>query len=119
LDLKREEVTGGWKKLHNEELCYKDSLANIDVIKTRRIRRVECVACFVFSSWHSCLQSSDIFHGFTLFFQALMILPLMNITCLSVYNSIVFLYSATLCSGEGVKHYILYYIVYINIIYIY
>ena len=66
-DLKREEVTGGWRKLHNEELRDTDSLASIKAIKTRRMRRVECVACFVFSSWHRCLQSSQIFFMVFLF----------------------------------------------------
>jgi hypothetical protein len=38
--LKRDEVTGGWRKLHNEELRNLYSLPNIIVIiKIRRMRR--------------------------------------------------------------------------------
>jgi hypothetical protein len=37
--LKRDEVTGGWRKLHNEELHGLYSSSNIiRVIKTRRMR---------------------------------------------------------------------------------
>jgi hypothetical protein len=36
----RDEVTGGWRKLHNKELCGLYSSPSIDrVIKARRIRR--------------------------------------------------------------------------------
>jgi hypothetical protein len=34
---KREEVTGRWKKLHNEELCNLFSSLYINVIKSRRV----------------------------------------------------------------------------------
>jgi len=67
LGLKREEVTGSRRKLHNEELRDTDSLASIEEIKTRRMRRVEFVACFVFNSWHRYLQSSQIFFMVFLF----------------------------------------------------
>jgi uncharacterized membrane protein len=42
---KREEVTGGWRKLHNEELhnLY-SSLNSVRVIKSRRIRWLDNVA---------------------------------------------------------------------------
>jgi hypothetical protein len=37
--LKRDEVTGGWRKLHNKELCDLYSLPSIiRVIKARRMR---------------------------------------------------------------------------------
>jgi hypothetical protein len=44
--LKRDEVTGGWRKLHNEELhgLY-SSPSIIRVIKARRMRWVGHVAC--------------------------------------------------------------------------
>ena len=44
--LKEEEVTGGWRKLHNEELhdLYQ-SLNIISVLRVRRIGRVWHVAC--------------------------------------------------------------------------
>jgi hypothetical protein len=67
LDLKEEEVTGDWRKLHNEELCDTDSLTSIEEIKTRRMRRVECVACFVFSSWHRCCNPHRYFSWFSSF----------------------------------------------------
>jgi hypothetical protein len=36
---KRDEVTGGWRKLHNEELCDLYSLPSIiRIIKSRRMR---------------------------------------------------------------------------------
>jgi hypothetical protein len=35
---KRDEVTGGWRKLHNEELRNLYSLRNIRTIKSRKIR---------------------------------------------------------------------------------
>jgi hypothetical protein len=36
--MKRDEVTGGWRKLHNVELCYLYSLPNIILmIKSRRM----------------------------------------------------------------------------------
>jgi hypothetical protein len=42
---KRDEVTGGWRKLHNEELHNLYSLLSIiRMIKTRRIRWAEHVA---------------------------------------------------------------------------
>jgi len=44
---KRDEVTGEWRKLHNEELNYLYcSLSNIRVIKSRRMRWVGHVAHF-------------------------------------------------------------------------
>jgi hypothetical protein len=43
--LRREEVRGKWRKLHNEELDDLYSSPNIiQVIKSRRIRLEECVA---------------------------------------------------------------------------
>jgi hypothetical protein len=36
--LKREEVTGGWRRLHNEELHSLYFSPNIRVIKSRKIR---------------------------------------------------------------------------------
>ena len=43
---KRDEVTGEWRKLHNEELNDLYSLPNIvRVVKSRRIRRTGHVAC--------------------------------------------------------------------------
>jgi hypothetical protein len=37
--LKRDEVTGEWRKLYNEELCYVHSLPSIiRIIKSRRMR---------------------------------------------------------------------------------
>jgi hypothetical protein len=42
---KREEVTGGWRKLHNEELCdLYSSLSIIRIIKSKRMRWVGHVA---------------------------------------------------------------------------
>jgi len=42
---KRDEVTGEWRKLHNEELNYLYSLPNIvQVVKSRRMRWAEHVA---------------------------------------------------------------------------
>jgi hypothetical protein len=42
---KRDEVTGGWRKLHNEELCELYSSPNIiKIIKSRRMRWAEHVA---------------------------------------------------------------------------
>ena len=42
---KRDEVTGQWKKLHNEELNYLYSLPNIvRVVKSRRMRGRACGA---------------------------------------------------------------------------
>jgi hypothetical protein len=43
----REEVTGGQRKLHNEELHNLYSSPNIGVIKSMRMRWVEHVACMV------------------------------------------------------------------------
>jgi hypothetical protein len=44
--LKRNEVTGEWRKLHNEELSDLKSLPNIlRVVKSRRMRWVGHVAC--------------------------------------------------------------------------
>jgi len=116
LDLKREEVTGGWKKLHNEELCDKDSLANIEVIKTRRIRRVECMACFVSSSWHRCLQSRY-FSWFSSF------LPGTYDTTINEYHMLVSLSfncfcTALPCAVEKVSNTIYYIILYILILFI-
>ena len=43
---KRDEVTGEWRKLHNEELRDLYSLSNIVwVLKLRRMRRAGHVAC--------------------------------------------------------------------------
>jgi hypothetical protein len=43
---KRDEVTGEWRKLHNEELHSLYSSPNIIIqIKTRRMRWAEHVAC--------------------------------------------------------------------------
>jgi hypothetical protein len=36
---KRDEVAGGWRKLHNEELRNLSSLSRIKMIKSRTIRR--------------------------------------------------------------------------------
>jgi len=45
LGLKRDEVTGEWRKLHNEELSDLYSLPNIvRVVKSRRMRWAENVA---------------------------------------------------------------------------
>jgi len=42
---RRDEVTGEWRRLHNEELNYLNSLPNIvQVIKSRRMRRAGHVA---------------------------------------------------------------------------
>jgi hypothetical protein len=42
---KRNEVTGEWKKLHNEELCgFYSSPSMITIIKSRRMRWAEHVA---------------------------------------------------------------------------
>jgi hypothetical protein len=42
---KRDEVTGKWRKLHNEELNNLYSIPNIvRVVKSRRMRWVGCVA---------------------------------------------------------------------------
>ena len=44
--LKRDEVTGELRKLHNEELSYRYSLPNIvRVVKSRRMRWAGHVAC--------------------------------------------------------------------------
>jgi hypothetical protein len=37
-ELKREEVAGGWRRLHNEELPNLYTSPNIIVIKSRRMR---------------------------------------------------------------------------------
>jgi hypothetical protein len=43
---KRDEITGEWRKIHNEELNDLYSLSNIiRVIKSRRMRWAEYVAC--------------------------------------------------------------------------
>jgi hypothetical protein len=41
---KRDEVTGGWRKLHNEELHSLYSSPNIRMMKSRRMRLPEHVA---------------------------------------------------------------------------
>jgi hypothetical protein len=44
--LKRDEMIGGWRKLHNEELHNLYSLLHIvRMMKSRRIRRAADVAC--------------------------------------------------------------------------
>jgi hypothetical protein len=45
LGTKRDEVTGGWRKLHNEELHTSYSSPNIRTIKSRRMRWAGHVAC--------------------------------------------------------------------------
>jgi hypothetical protein len=48
LDLRREEVTGGWRRLHNEELQNLYTSPNIIwVMKRRRPRSTGHVACMV------------------------------------------------------------------------
>jgi hypothetical protein len=57
---KREEVAGGWRRLHNEELHYLYASPNIiTVIKSRRMRWAEhvarmgdkkCIQCFCVNS---------------------------------------------------------------------
>jgi hypothetical protein len=45
--LKRDEVTGGWRKLHNEErhnLCFSPSI--IRIIKSRRMRWAGRIYCW-------------------------------------------------------------------------
>jgi hypothetical protein len=42
---KREEVAGGWRKLHNEELHNLYASSNIRIIKSRRMRCAEHVTC--------------------------------------------------------------------------
>jgi hypothetical protein len=42
---KREEITGGWRKLHDEDLHDLFTLPHIRVIKSRRMRCVGHVAC--------------------------------------------------------------------------
>jgi hypothetical protein len=43
---KRDEVTGGWRKLHNEEFNYLNSSPNIiRTVKSRKVRWVGNVAC--------------------------------------------------------------------------
>jgi len=42
---KRGAVTGEWRRLHNEELCDLYSVPNIQLIKSRRMRWAEHVAC--------------------------------------------------------------------------
>lgn len=46
LGLKREEVTAGWKKLHNEKFCNLYSFTDIvRMIKSRRMSLVEHITC--------------------------------------------------------------------------
>jgi hypothetical protein len=46
LDCKSEEITGDWRKLHNEELCNLYSSENIiRMIKSRSMRWVRHVVC--------------------------------------------------------------------------
>jgi hypothetical protein len=49
--LKREEVTGNWRKLHNEKLHLYLSENIIRVIKSRRIRWAEHVECNGAEAW--------------------------------------------------------------------
>ena len=54
---KRDEVTGEWRKLHNEDLSDLYSLPNIvRVVKSRRMRWVR--ACVAYRGGERCAQSS-------------------------------------------------------------
>ena len=54
---KRDEVTGEWRKLHNEELSDLYSLCNIvRVVKSRRMRRGG--ACGAYGGGERCAQGS-------------------------------------------------------------
>jgi hypothetical protein len=56
--LKRDEVTGGWRELHNEQLHNLHISLNITrMIKSRRMRRAGHVACTKF--WLESLKGRD------------------------------------------------------------
>jgi hypothetical protein len=55
---KRDEVTGEWRNLHNEELSDLYSLPNIvQAVKSRRMRWAE--ACGAYGAGERCAQGSD------------------------------------------------------------
>jgi hypothetical protein len=54
---KRDEVTGEWRKLHNEELSDLYSLPNIvRVVKSKKMRWAE--ACIAYGGRESCAEGS-------------------------------------------------------------
>ena len=61
---KRDEVTGEWRKLHNEELKDLHSPNSVRVMKSRRIRWAGLVACMrerrdVYRFWWGNLRERD------------------------------------------------------------